>query len=191
MFYKFDEKKLLLIKNKKKIVLFWCFIFLINIGSFVAGRYAKIKPLDILEKEVFVIDCGRKEEKFTKDRFIQELKRLDVKFPHIVMAQSMIETGNWKSEIFRQNHNLFGMREAKSRVNTALGTNLNYAYYENWKDSVYDYAFYQCTYLSQIKTEEEYFSYLATAYAESPGYVSAIKSLIQKEKLREFFKPNS
>jgi hypothetical protein len=79
------------------------------------------------------------------------------------------------------------MKEAKSRINTAVGTNLNYAYYQNWKESVYDYAFYQCQYLSQIKTEEEYFSYLESSYAESPEYVASIRSTIQKENLRDIF----
>lgn len=188
MFYKFDEKKLLLVKNKRKSILFWSLIVLSNLAFFVAGRHLRIEPLDQLEKEIFVIDCSSKDEKFTREKFAEELKRLDVSFPHIVMAQSMVETSRWKSDVFKQNHNLFGMREAKSRINTALGTNLNYAYYKNWKESIYDYAFYQCKYLSQIKTEEEYFSYLASAYAESPNYINTIRSTIEKEKLRDYFK---
>lgn len=187
MFYKFDDKKLIFIKNKKKITLFWCSLFLISVGFFMIGRHVQIKPLDILEKEVFIIDCKGEDEKFSRDKFIEEIKRLEIKFPHIVMAQSIVETGKWKSEIFKQNNNLFGMKEAKSRINTAVGTNLNYAYYQNWKESVYDYAFYQCQYLSQIKTEEEYFSYLESSYAESPEYVASIRSTIQKENLRAIF----
>jgi hypothetical protein len=43
------------------------------------------------------------------------------------------------------------MKQARIRVNTAKGTNLNHAYYDTWMESLYDYAFYQCRYMSNIK----------------------------------------
>jgi hypothetical protein len=52
---------------------------------------------------------------------------------------------------------------------------------------VYDYAFYQCRYLSKINSEEEYFEYLGASYAEAPNYVSALKSTIEKENLKALF----
>ena len=80
------------------------------------------------------------------------------------------------------------MREANRRIHTALGTQLNHAYYKNWQESVYDYAFYQSRYLSKINSEEEYFNALGASYAESPDYVNALKKLIKEEKLKELFK---
>ena len=79
------------------------------------------------------------------------------------------------------------MKEARIRVNTANGTNRGHAYYDDWKESVYDYAFYQSRYLSDLKTEEEYFMYLDRSYAEADNYVTSLKSTIEKEKLRELF----
>jgi len=52
---------------------------------------------------------------------------------------------------------------------------------------VYDYAFYQCRYLSKINSEEEYFQYLDASYAEANNYVGSLKVVIEKEKLRELF----
>ena len=52
------------------------------------------------------------------------------------------------------------MKEAYVRVHTARGTQYGHAYYEDWEESVYDYAFYQCRYLGAIRTEDEYFNYL-------------------------------
>jgi hypothetical protein len=52
---------------------------------------------------------------------------------------------------------------------------------------VYDYAFYQCRYLSGIRSESEYFEYLNASYAEDSGYVEAIRKVIQKENLKELF----
>ena len=106
---------------------------------------------------------------FSEDKLIAKLKELNVKFPYIVLAQSKLETGNFTSKIFRENNNLFGMREAKQRITTAQGTENNHAYYHSWQESILDYAFYQCRYLSNINSEEQYFNYLKQSYAEDPG----------------------
>lgn len=129
----------------------------------------------------------KKADQFSQDKLVQMLKDLNVRHPHIVIAQSMIETGHWKSGIFLENNNLFGMKEAKQRITTAEGTNRNHAMYTNWRESVYDYAFYQCRYLSSLRTESEYFQYLSASYAEDPNYVAAVRQAIEKYKLRELF----
>ena len=126
--------------------------------------------------------------KFSEERFIETLKDLNVRFPYIVMAQSMVETGKWKSNIFKENHNLFGMKQARSRINTAVGTQNNHAFYDTWTESVYDYAFYQCRYLGNIKTEAEYFNYLSRSYAEDGNYIDTLKKTIKSNNLKELFK---
>jgi uncharacterized FlgJ-related protein len=99
----------------------------------------------------------------------------------------MVETGHWKSNIFLENHNLFGMKEAKSRITTSAGTQNNHAYYNTWRESVYDYAFYQARYLGSINSESAYYSYLDASYAENPNYIAAIKKTIKEYKLKELF----
>jgi flagellum-specific peptidoglycan hydrolase FlgJ len=103
------------------------------------------------------------------------------------MAQSIIETGHWTSNIFKKNNNLFGMKQAYRRVNTAKGTQHNHAFYESWEESVYDYAFYQCRYLSGITNEDDYFQYLSKSYAEDPNYIKRLKDVIEKEQLHKKF----
>jgi flagellum-specific peptidoglycan hydrolase FlgJ len=79
------------------------------------------------------------------------------------------------------------MKEAALRANLATGTNRGHALYDNWQDSVVDYALYYSTYLYDIKTEGEYFEYLRQNYAEDPTYVERLKSLIKKENLKSKF----
>ena len=124
---------------------------------------------------------------FGEDKLIAKLKELNVKFPYIVLAQSKLETGNFTSKIFRENNNLFGMREAKQRITTAQGTENNHAYYHTWQESILDYAFYQCRYLSNIGTEEQYFNYLKQSYAEDPSYVNRLQTIISNQKLKDKF----
>jgi hypothetical protein len=125
---------------------------------------------------------------FSEDKLIDKLTELNVKFPYIVLAQSKLETGNYTSKIFKENNNLFGMREAKQRITTAVGTEHNHAYYHSWHESVLDYAFYQCRYLSGINTEEQYFNYLRQSYAEDPSYVNRLITIVTNQKLKDKFK---
>jgi hypothetical protein len=188
MFYKYNKESLIWEKDWRKLKTFLGIVFFLLVSSFICGRYIKFKSLDKYEKELIILNIQADKNKFNKEKLVDELKRLNVRFPHIVMAQSIVETGHWTSKVFRESNNLFGMREAKSRISTAKGTQFNHAYYNNWQESVYDYAFFQCRYMGNINTEEEYYAYLGNSYAENPDYVKIIKLTIEKENLKELFK---
>jgi flagellum-specific peptidoglycan hydrolase FlgJ len=79
------------------------------------------------------------------------------------------------------------MKQAKQRVNIAIETQLNHAYYDNWRESLEDYGYYYCSYLNKIETEEEYFNYLSQSYAESPNYVERLKKIIDSLNLKKEF----
>jgi uncharacterized FlgJ-related protein len=166
------------------------FVFLISttiaFSSYTYGRLTKIENLTEYEKELLVIDLQRDE--FSQEKLIELLIKLKVKFPDIVLAQARLETGAYKSKIFRENHNLFGMKEASRRINTAVGTQYNHAYYEHWRESVYDYAFYQCRYFGSVSSESQYISSLGQSYAEDPDYVQKLKNEINKNNLKKYFK---
>ena len=174
-------------KNKRKTRIFWGIIITLIIGSFIGGCFVRGKTLENFERELLILDLQQEKNKFTQEKFAAELERLNVKFPHIVMAQSIIETGHWTSNVFKENHNLFGMKQATVRINTANGTQNGHAYYDDWYQSVYDYAFYQCRYLGGISTEEDYYAYLSQNYAEAGNYVQILKNVVEKEKLKDLF----
>ena len=189
MFYKFDSSTLLWRKDWRKTKLAISAVIILMIASFVMGRFFKFEVLDEYEKEMIVLSLDKEKNKFSEEKFVEELKRLNVKYPYIVMAQSIAETGHYKSQVFKENHNLFGMKMARVRVNTANGVQNGHAYYDDWYQSVYDYAFYQCSVLSNINTEEEYFLYLSSSYAEAGDkYTKLLKEIIRTEKLKEKFK---
>lgn len=131
------------------------------------------------EEKVIVINEANK---FSEEKLINEIDRLNFRFPHIVLAQAQIESGHFSSTIFNENNNMFGMREAAVRAHLARGTNRRHAYYDTWKESLYDYALYYSTYLSKLRTEAQYYSYLEQNYAEDPGYVRKVKSQANKNK---------
>jgi uncharacterized FlgJ-related protein len=134
------------------------------------------------ETKAIIIKENDKKNEFSEARLKQYVIELNIKFPHIVIAQSQIETGYYSSKIFKENNNLFGMKVATQRPTTNKGTENNHAYYENWKASVIDYALYQAKYLSKLKTEDEYLQYLSQNYAEDPNYIIKVKSISKKLK---------
>lgn len=125
--------------------------------------------------------------KFTQELLVKELKKLNVRFPHIVLAQSILETGYWESRIYQENNNLFGMKQARARATTAKGTQLGHAFYDDWKESVTDYALYQAAYLNKIRKENQYLRYLDKNYAEAKDYDKKLEAIIERENLKELF----
>ena len=148
------------------------------VGLMLMALTIDTTPKKIVEtKEVILPPV---EERFSQEKFIDFLLRSNIKHYKIVFAQAVIETGWFKSKSFKTANNLFGMKLATRRATTAVGEYLGHAKYNNWKESVLDYALYQSTYLSKFKSEEAYFAYLKSNYAEDPDYVAKIKSIIRK-----------
>jgi hypothetical protein len=124
---------------------------------------------------------------FSEQALIETLMDCNVKYPHIVLAQAKLESGHFTSKIFKQNHNMFGMRKAHQRITSAQDEKDTYAFYRDWMDCVYDYAMYQSSVMCSVSNENEYFAKLGARYAEDPMYVTRLKAIIEKEKLKTIF----
>lgn len=185
MLYKYNHENLEFKKVKTSIILLKLisiFAF-ITIGLFLLVDYNH-KPPYVVEDNIILIHPNTN---FSEEKLINMIDELNFRFPHIVLAQAKQETGHFTSSVFKENNNLFGMKEAKVRINIARGTDRGHAYYHNWAESVMDYALYSATYLSKLKTEDQYYQYLQQHYAEDTTYVKRLKQIIKKEKLYELF----
>jgi uncharacterized FlgJ-related protein len=191
MIYKYDSKGLTYKKiNLQKlvgIVLF--FVVTLPLISFQLGKKEglQINIIELPVEDRYHLIQEIRKDTFSFDNLVEMIDDLNIRFPHIVMAQAMIESGHFQSNVFRTNHNLFGMKQARARCTTARGTELNHAFYDSWKESVYDYAFFQSRYLNDLRTEEAYLDYLDRNYAEAPNYDKAILRVIEDQNLRELF----
>ena len=134
-----------------------------------------------------IVNVYLNEPKFSEDRLIAKLKQLNVRYPHIALAQARIESGNYRSTIFLENNNMFGMKQAKSRINLAAGTKRGHAYYDKWEDSVLDYAYWCATYANKCRNEDDFYNLLST-YAEANYYESALRKTIEVNDLKSKFK---
>lgn len=181
MIYKFDTNSHSYVKITNKVWLIGISIIMVLTTLLLCAlRYNNNVGFISEETRAIILREYDKDNVFSREKLKAYILQLHIKFPHIVLAQSEIETGHFTSSVFKENHNLFGMFEAKQRPCAALGTNNNYAYYNDWKESVQDYAMFQAAYLKDIHTEEDYFEYLKQNYAENPQYVTNLKKIINK-----------
>lgn len=186
MYYKFNEETLDFERTKitnKSLIGFGAAVGLLLVFGFTSNPANKVQNLSQEEKLIVI----REYNDFSEQKLIEKITQLNFRYPHIILAQAKLESGHFKSTIFLENNNMFGMKEAKLRANLAKGTNRNHAYYDTWQDCIIDYALYYSTYLSDIKTEGEYFEYLKQNYAEDKTYVQRLKQIIKKQDLKSKF----
>jgi hypothetical protein len=96
---------------------------------------------------------------------LAELMKEGCVLPTVAVAQAKIESGNYKSEVCVKNKNMFGIRYHKCQF--VSGQNLNHATYNSFRDNIKCYIHVQNRYLTNIDG----------VYAESPVYISTLKSL--------------
>ena len=187
MLYKYDKNKLLYTKVKygelilKTTLITISLVMILGIKNKINGE-----RIDQLSEEERLIIIDEYNE-FSEEKLVSKIKELNFRFPHIILAQAKLETGNFKSHSFVNGNNMFGMKQAKSRANTAQGTEFGHASYDTWKESLYDYALYYNAYLNKLRTESQYYSYLSQNYATDPEYVSKLKNIIERENLKDKF----
>ena len=186
MYYKFNENTLLPEKvnlTSKSLIGLGAVVGALLIFGFTQNPSNNVVNLSQEEKLIVI----REYNGFSESKLIEKIDQLNFRYPHIILAQAKLESGHFKSTIFLENNNMFGMKEAKLRANLAKGTNRNHAYYDSWQESVIDYALYYSSYLRSIKTEGEYFEYLKQNYAEDKTYVQRLKQIIKKQDLKSKF----
>ena len=111
--------------------------------------------------------------KLPQDGLMEALIYYDVKYPHIVYAQALIETGNFKSDLCLSDNNLFGLYNSSRN---------KYHRFDHWTESVIAYKdFIQRRY----KPPEDYYEFLQRiGYAEDPNYISKLKKVVNKNDTR-------
>ena len=135
---------------------------------------------DCIDLVIYVHEVGKQE--ISTERVLTLLDTLNVEHSHIVFAQMRLESGNFKSDLAKNNDNFFGMKYPRQRATVARGVDRGYACYRSWSYSVLDYAIWQRRYASGL-TEEEYLEMLSEKYAEDKSYVRKVKSIADSIKV--------
>ncbi len=104
----------------------------------------------------------------TIPNLLAEIKKNGIKYPKIVLAQAILETGWFKSSVCRNKHNLFGLTNPRTKT-----------YYEftHWSESV-------AAYYSKVQYRYKSGNYLLwldkIGYAEDKTYIRALIKLLKQ-----------
>ena len=183
MIYKFNKNSLNFEKTSRFKLLARPILITALITSIFS--YTAKQEVSIPEEQKLIV--LKEVNKFSEERLVDEIAGLNFRFPHIVLAQAKLESNNFRSYLFKENNNMFGMKLASSRLTIANGEEHGYASYESWSESLMDYALYYSSYLRNVKTEREYYQFLSKFYAEDVAYVTKIQNLIKNEQLKSKF----
>ena len=158
----------------------------VNIGKkiFDIGKstvdYVKSKFGDKEQKTSQKVDI----KPFSIENLKAEINKLGIVYPDIVLAQAKWESKHFRSKIFEEGNNLFGMKLAYQRDTTAIGKHRNHAKYKNWQDSVKDYKLWQDSNGIGKLPRDKYFDKLSDIYCPPPDcpkgqYGQNIKSMLR------------
>lgn len=167
MIYKITpELNLIKARNYK----YW-FLFFFTTSLFLSGFIAylyNLKPTILRINTVKVVPVDEQtipDIPLNDSAILDELIREGSVLPSVALAQAKIESSHYKSPICKENKNLFGIKYHKCLF--VSGQKNNHATYKNYRDNIKCYIHIQKHYLGKIDNH----------YAESPGYVNAIKTI--------------
>ena len=104
----------------------------------------------------------------TIPNLLAEIEKNGIKYPKIVLAQAILETGWFKSPVCRNKHNLFGL------TNPRTG---KYYEFNHWTESVK-------AYYTKVQYRYKGGNYLLwlkkIGYAEDPGYIGAVIRVLRQ-----------
>ena len=103
----------------------------------------------------------------TDQQVYDELKKYNVKYPQIVLAQAKLETGNYTSTLCKKHGNLFGLKRKGG-----------YAKFNNWQESVKAYR----DWVQYKYKGGDYYAFLKRiGYASNPDYyIIKVKEIVKR-----------
>ena len=100
----------------------------------------------------------------SKESVLKELKKQKVPHANIVLAQSLLETGNYTSKLTKTHNNIFGLRKGNK-----------YRRYNNYIECIADYK----RLISSKYKGGSYYDFLnKIGYAENPAYTDILKDMV-------------
>ncbi|MGN1255283.1 MAG: peptidoglycan DD-metalloendopeptidase family protein [Prevotella sp.] len=109
-------------------------------------------------------DKAQPDNELTIANLYAALQRHGIKYPKIVLAQALLESGNFTSRLCREGNNLFGLRHSKG-----------YYTFDHWEESVIAYRDWV---QYKHRDGEGYYSFLKRiGYASAKDYIYKVRQI--------------
>lgn len=103
----------------------------------------------------------------TIENLYAALKKHGIKYPKIVLAQAILETGRFRSRVCNENNNLFGLRHSNG-----------YYVFDHWEESV---IAYKNKVQYKHRDNENYYAFLKRiGYSTSKDYVRRVREIVSQ-----------
>ena len=113
-------------------------------------------------------EANNKLPELTIPNLYAEIKKNNIKYPKIVLAQAILETGWFKSAVCRNKNNLFGLTNPRTKT---------YYEFDHWTESV-------TAYRTKVQYKYKGGNYLLwlrdIGYAEDKGYIQAVIRILRQ-----------
>lgn len=132
---------------------------------FIGYSNTKIEYVEVPVNDTIIIVDTFYVSHPTKESVYQELINHEIPEAKIVLAQAIVETGNFTSKLTKTHHNIFGIRTRKG-----------YKKYINYIECIRDYK----KLFSDKYRGGDYYRYLQRiGYAEAPNYIEVLKGVVK------------
>lgn len=127
--------------------------------------YLKVYITELQDKMAYLRFGTKPDRALNIKNLMAVLRQYDVKFPQIVVAQALLETGYFTSRVCLENNNLFGLRRP---------SNGNYYTFSSWEESVKAYK----DYVQYKYKGGNYYDFLnRIGYSEDCEYINKVKQV--------------
>lgn len=128
-------------------------------------RFLQDYICSLQESIIAIRHYGEEPKELTRENLVKVMKDVGVHHRSIVLAQAILETGNFTSRICREYHNLFGLYDSRKK---------DYYRFARWEDSVIGYK----KYVQYKYRKGSYYDFLERiGYAEDERYVESVKDV--------------
>lgn len=153
---------------------YWKECCLLLIGLILGCLYEKhFSSLSV--NRTTIIQCGTIRDtiyletvipNLNKENVLKELKKQEIPHANIVLAQSILETGGYKSKLSKTHNNIFGLKKGNK-----------YRQYNNFIECIADY---KKLISSKYKGGDYYVFLEKIKYAEDPNYINLLKGIVKQ-----------
>ena len=147
----------------------------------ILGFSTAIKVNTIIQRVPVYLE--HKEEPCNAETVKAYIKTLNLRFPDIVYRQILLESNYFKSPICHDLNNLTCMEVAAIRPTLGQDVGHRFARFNNWKESIIDYALWQASFAKEVRNEEEYYELLDKVY--SPYALEENKGPLYSTRLKK------
>ena len=155
---------------KQRVFNIFISLVVLSLGVIVLlDHYKRDDPPDYQVLDVVKLEQPEFLLKSPEEGLIEALDYYNVEYPNIVYAQAILETGHFKSKVYREYNNLFGLYNSRTK---------SYYKFDHWSESVIAYLdFIQ----NKYKPPNDYYKFLSDiGYAEDPEYINKLKRIVNQ-----------